>query len=134
MSAFYVISDDWADTSVAIIALGGEVDLASSPDLRERIFAHINAGRRRLILDLTDVTFIDSTAIGVLVGAVTRLRASGGGSLAVVCPERRDSLSVVVPAEGEGMIRQIIEVTGLDAGVALCSSRDQALAEIALAG
>lgn len=133
MSSFYVISDDTMDGEVAVIALGGEVDLDASPGLRERIFSHINAGRRRLILDLTDVTFIDSTAVGVMVGAVTRLRESGGGSLAVVCPERRDSMSVVVPAGGPSIVRQVFEVTGLDAGVALCSSREQAMHELALA-
>lgn len=134
MGPFYVISDETTEANVAIISLGGEVDFAASPGLRERIFAHLQAGCRQLILDLTDVTFIDSTAIGVLVGTVTRLRASGGGSLAVICPERRDSLSVVVPGDGAGMVREIFEIAGIDAGVALCSSREQALSELAVAG
>jgi anti-sigma B factor antagonist len=134
MSSFYVISDDTVEGDVAIIAMGGEVDLDASPALRERIFSHIKAGRRRIVLDLTDVTFIDSTAVGVLVGAVTRLRESGGGSVAVVCPEQREALSVVVPAGGANIVRQVFEVTGLDAGVALCGSREQALHELALAG
>jgi anti-sigma B factor antagonist len=133
MSSFYVISDNTTDEDVAILALGGEVDYSATPDLRERMFGRIKAGCRRLILDLTDVTFIDSTAVGAIVGAVTRMRESGGGSVAVVCPEHRDSLSVVVPA-GANFVRQIFEVTGLDAGVALCNSREQALAEMALAG
>lgn len=133
MSSFYVISDDTVDGEVVIIAMGGEVDLDASPSLRERLFSHIAAGRRRIVLDLTDVTFVDSTAVGVLVGAVTRMRESGGGSLAVVCPDCRDSLSVVVPGGGPSIVRQVFEVTGLDAGVALCNSREQALHELALA-
>jgi anti-sigma B factor antagonist len=134
MSSFYVISDDTMDEDVAIIALAGEVDFDASPNLRERIFSHIKSGRRRLMLDLTDVTFIDSTAVGVLISAVTRLRESGGGSLAVVCPERQRSISVVVPGGGPNVVRQVFEVTGLDAGVAVCSTRDEALSELALAG
>lgn len=133
MSSFYVISDDTTDDGVAVVALAGEVDFDASPDLRDRISAHIKAGRRRLMLDLTDVTFIDSTAVGVLIGAVTRLRESGDGSLAVVCPERRYSLSVAAPEGGPNVVRQVFEVTGLDAGVAVCDSRDEALSELALA-
>lgn len=134
MSSFYVISNETTPEGIAVIALAGEVDYDASPDLRERIFAHIKAGRKRLILDLTDVTFIDSTAVGVLIGAVTRLRESGGGSLAVVCPERRQSLSVVVPDGGPSVVRQVFEVTGLDAGVAICATREEALSELAVAG
>jgi anti-sigma B factor antagonist len=130
MSSFYVISDDTTDRNVALIALGGDIDFAASPALRDRISAHLKAGRRRVIVDLSDVTFIDSSAIGVLLGTVSRLRESGGGSVAVVCPERRRSMSVVVPQDGAGTVRQIFEVTGMDAGVALCSTREEALAEI----
>jgi len=132
MSSFYVIGDETTDSDVAIISLGGEVDFAASPALRERIFAHLHAGCRQLIVDLTDVTFIDSTAIAVLIGMVARLRASGGGSVAVICPEHADTLSVVVPAGGTNIVREVFEVTGLDAGIALCSSREQAFAELAL--
>jgi hypothetical protein len=42
------------------------------------------------VVDLSAVTFIDSTAIGVLMAAATALRESGGGSLAVVCAEEND--------------------------------------------
>ncbi len=134
MSSFYVISDETTGSEVAIIALGGEVDFSAAPGLRERIFAHLHAGCRQLIIDLTDVTFIDSTAIAVLVGTVARLRSSGGGSVAVICPEHADSLSVSVPGAGTNIVREVFEVTGLDAGIALCGSREEAFAELALAG
>jgi anti-sigma B factor antagonist len=133
MSSFYAISDDTQAEDLAIIAAAGELDFAASPALRERIFSHLDAGCERLVLDLTDVSFIDSTAIGVLIGAVTRLREAGAGTIAVVCPERRESLSGVVPAGGANMVRQVFEVTGLDAGIALCESRQEAVAELASA-
>jgi anti-sigma B factor antagonist len=131
MSSFYAISDDRSAEDLPIVALAGEVDFAASPALKERLFDHIDAGRERLILDLTAVTFIDSTAIGVLIGAATRLRSRGAGTLAVVCPERRRSMDGALPGGGASMVRQVFEVTGLDAGIALCSSREEAVAELA---
>jgi len=127
MNSFYIISDDATveDTTygdVAVVAMGGEIDYAASPQLRERIFGHIKAGRRRLVLDLSEATFIDSTAIGVLVGAVARLREAGGGSLAVVCAD-----------ENERVLR-IFEITGLDGMIALYRSREEALSALAPAG
>jgi anti-sigma B factor antagonist len=131
MSSFYLISDETADDEMAVVALAGEVDFDASPDLKARIFGHIKAGRRRLVLDLTDVTFIDSTAVGVLIGAVTRLRDTSGGAIAVVCPERRPALSGVLPGGGPSVVRQVFEVTGLDTGVAICATREEALLELA---
>jgi anti-sigma B factor antagonist len=132
MSSFYFISDETTPEDVGIIAMGGEIDYAASPELRERVFDHIKAGRRGLVIDLTDATFIDSTAIGVLVGAVARLREHDG-TLAIVCPDARPSQGVVWPRD-TNRIRQIIRITGLDAGVRLCDSRDEALFECAMVG
>ncbi len=128
MSSFFAISEDVTAGEVALIAMTGEIDYSVSPQLRERIFDHIDAGRRRVVLDLSDATFIDSTAIGVLVGASARLRGlgdadplafaghRGAGSLAIVCPEDNEH------------VEQILRITGVDAAVALYRDRDAALA------
>jgi anti-anti-sigma factor len=131
MSSFYFISNETTPQDVAVIAMGGEIDYAASPELRERLFTHIKAGRRGLVLDLSDATFIDSTAIGVLVGALSRLRESGHGTLAIVCPDGNDSLTVVWPKE-TSRIREILKISGLDAGVSLCRTREEALLECAV--
>lgn len=126
MSFFYIISDATVDDvgcgEIAVLAMGGEIDYAASPALRERIFAHIEAGRRHLVLDLSAATFIDSTAIGVLVGAVTRLQDTDDGSLAIVCPDENQS------------VLRIFDITGVDNMVALHGSREEALFALALAG
>jgi anti-sigma B factor antagonist len=131
MSSFFAISEDVTTGEIALIAMAGEIDYAVSPQLRERIFEHIEAGRRHIVLDLSAATFIDSTAIGVLAGAVTRLRggeqmtavpAEGAGSLAVVCPDENDKVG------------QILRITGLDAGVGWYGSREEALSGLALTG
>jgi anti-sigma B factor antagonist len=88
MSTFY-ISDETVEAAAAggvgVLAAGGEIDYAASPLLHEHVARQIKAGTRRLIIDLSGATFIDSTAIGVLVGAVGSLREACGGTLAVVC-------------------------------------------------
>src|SRR5690606_31224716 len=82
-----------------IIAVGGEIDVYTAPRLREAIVAAIEDGHRRLIVDVEQVEFLDSTGLGVLVGALKRVRADGG-SLDIVCTHER--------------ILKIFEITGLD--------------------
>jgi anti-sigma B factor antagonist len=123
MRTFYIGDDvhlEDAGPAVAVLVVGGEVDFEVSPQLKARIMRAIKSGARRLILDLSDVTFIDSTAIGVLAGAVERLDESGGGSLSVVCTHEK--------------VIQIFEITGLDNVVTVHPSRQDALAALAMAG
>jgi anti-anti-sigma factor len=127
MSFFYIgdnatVQGVEHDEDVLVVVVGGEVDYAASPQLRERVAEDIDAGRRRLVLDLSTATFVDSTAIGVLVGAAVRLNDLGGGSLAVVCSE-----------ENEHVLR-IFEIAGVDGLIALYDSRAEALSALAMAG
>jgi anti-sigma B factor antagonist len=123
MRTFYIgddVQDEGAGPDVAILVVGGEVDYEVSPQLKAHMMRALKAGSRRLILDLTDVTFIDSTAIGVLAGVVDKLDEAGGGSLSVVCTHEK--------------VMQIFEITGLDSVITLHPSREDALAALAPAG
>jgi len=124
MSSFYISDDvtatDLGGENVAVLVAGGEIDYEASPQLKEHNVSQIKSGRRRLVLDLSSATFIDSTAIGVLVGAVTKLDEAGGGSLAVVCEHEK--------------VLQIFEMVGLDSLIALHRSRAEALSALAMAG
>jgi anti-sigma B factor antagonist len=60
-----------------VVKVGGEIDMASAPELRECLHQMIDAGSRRLLVDLRQVSFIDSVGLGVLVGAKLRLREHG---------------------------------------------------------
>lgn len=71
-----------------VLEVGGEVDVYTAPRLRERIVELVEGGSRRIVVDLSRVEFLDSTGLGVLVGALKRLRAVGG-SLALVCCHER---------------------------------------------
>lgn len=124
MRSFYIGEDETVDPGkrgeVAVLVVGGEIDYEASPQLRASIVNAIKGGRRQLVLDLSAVTFVDSTAIGVMAGALARLEDAGGGSLAVVCTNDK--------------VLQIFEITGLDSVITLHGSRDEALSAIATAG
>jgi anti-sigma B factor antagonist len=127
MSFFYISDgaplDGWEDSAdIAMLVAGGDIDYDASPKLREQLADRIHAGARRLVVDLSKVTFIDSTAIGVLVGAVMRLHEEGGGTLAVVC------------AAENRRVTRIFEIAGVDSLIALHRSREEALLELTGAG
>lgn len=65
------------DGDVATVMAAGEIDLASSPDLRTELQALLDDGVRRLVLDLSGVSFIDSSGLGVLVGVLKRVEELG---------------------------------------------------------
>ena len=62
-----------------MIVLAGALDIATAPDLWSAIDAAIASGHSEVLLDLTDLTFVDSTGLGVFVRAGKELRAAGGG-------------------------------------------------------
>jgi anti-sigma B factor antagonist len=117
MSAFG-ITEEAVDDEVAVVAVTGYVDFDVAPMLKRGLVDCIEAGRSRLVVDLTDVGFIDSTAVGVLVGALKRLQESGG-SMVVVCTNEN--------------VRSIFELVGLDELVSLHRSRDDAISAFARA-
>src|ERR1700760_2315105 len=71
----------------AVLRVAGEVDVYTAPRLRERIRELAGAGTGHLIADLSEVDFLDSTGLGVLVGGLKRVREDGGSlALAVRTP------------------------------------------------
>ena len=67
------------DEATVVVRVVGEVDVATSPALREALVELIEGqGNLSIQLDLEHMTFIDSTGIGVLVGALRTLRGKGG--------------------------------------------------------
>jgi anti-sigma B factor antagonist len=112
----FQINDEEIDSTTHVIELGGEVDLYTAPEFKERLVELIESGKKRIVVDLSKATFIDSTTLGVLVGGVKRLRPSGG-SLALVCTDQN--------------ITKIFEITGLDRVFPIHDSRDEALSSVA---
>lgn len=73
--------DGWA-----VVTVAGEMDLISSPAVRQKVHDAVAEGRRSVVLDLADVRFCDSSGVGVLIGA-RRLMRSCAGRLRIVLPE-----------------------------------------------
>ena len=82
---FHIEDESHKEDSI-VIKLQGEVDLYAAPELKDHVNRAIESGKTKLVLDLTDATFIDSTPLGILVSGMKRLRPRGG-MLAVLCPD-----------------------------------------------
>ncbi len=96
-----------------VLEIGGEVDVYTAPRLRELLVDAVGAGDAHIVVDLVKVDFLDSTGLGVLVGAHRRLKA-GGGSLRLVCPHER--------------LLKIFRITGLDTVFDIHPSVEDAIA------
>jgi anti-sigma B factor antagonist len=110
------LSDEVLDGDLQIIRARGELDLYAAPELKRRLGDAIDGGKTRIVVDLTDAAFMDSTALGVLLGALRRLRVRDG-SLAV--------------ASNQPSILRILAVTGMDQVLDLHDSADAALEALA---
>ena len=113
-----LIADYSLDGRAHLIEVEGQVDLYSAPEFKERTARVIGTGKRCVIIDLSRVTFMDSTGLGVLVGALKRLRAA-----------RAELLLVVTDYD----IERLFELTGLDGVFRIYRSRDEALENVELA-
>ena len=111
----FQINDEQIDADTHVIELGGEIDLYTAPEFKERMVQVIEDGKKQVIVDLSKATFIDSTTLGVLVGGVKRLRPAGG-TLALVCSDQN--------------IVKIFEITGLDRVFPIHGTREDALAAV----
>jgi anti-sigma B factor antagonist len=97
---------------VVVVSLAGELDLYNANTVREALLECCAEEPQRLVVELSAVTFIDSTALGVLIEARTRL------------PNRRGFLLASPGLE----TRRALEISGLDRHFAVHESLDQALA------
>ena len=114
-TAPFSVEDIEVDATTHVVDVAGEVDLYSAPELKEHVLSAIDAGKTRSVVDLTSTTSIDSTTLGVLVGARKRLREHDG-ALAVVCADE-DKL-------------HLFEMTGLDRVFSIHPDRPAALAAV----
>lgn len=98
MDDSFAISESSADEA-AVVTVAGEIDIATAPRLREHLGTALERDKPVLVVDLLGVTFIDSTALGALIGGLRAARQAG------------TSLRLVV---SEPRILKVFEITGLD--------------------
>ncbi|HSD82066.1 MAG TPA: STAS domain-containing protein [Solirubrobacteraceae bacterium] len=102
-----------AHDGIHVVAVSGELDVAGAAEVRTALALATSGRAGALVLDLSDVSFIDSTGLGTLLRADDRLRADGVRMI-VVCPP--------------GPVQRLLAMTRLDGHLALEGDRPAALA------
>ena len=72
------ITVDERESGAAIVTLTGRLDLLSAPSVKARLAEEVAAGRKKLVVDLGAVSFIDSSGLGALIGGLKAARVAGG--------------------------------------------------------
>lgn len=93
-----------------VLAVTGEIDVHTAPELRSQLLELVRAGRYDLVIDLSEVGFLDSTGLGVLIGALRRVQAHEG------------SITLIGARES---VLKIFRVTGLTAVFHIHDSLDE---------
>ena len=112
MAEGFEITDRKVDDDTHVVSVTGEIDLFTAPEFKQHVSEPIDAGVSRVVVDLLATTFIDSSSLGVLIGAHRRLKLRGG-SLVIVCDN--------------DAITKTFRITGLDGVFTLVASLDDAL-------
>ena len=104
----------------SIVRLSGELDLANAGVVERELQLALADGNGRVVLDLGDLTFIDSTGIALIVRAWQRVDAAAGnggeGGLVLCCQNEQ--------------VRRVLEVTGLEHSLRVVATRDEAIAAL----
>lgn len=100
---------------IVTLKLNGEVDVYTAPKLKSRLIDLVDQGKFKIIVDLEDVDFMDSSGLGVLVGGLKRVR-SHDGAIALVCTQEN--------------ILKIFRITGLVKVFPIFDHQDQAVQSV----
>ena len=103
-------------SNIPVVEMEGEVDVYTAPQLKQQLLSLLEAGNSHMVVDLTRVEYLDSTALGVLIGGLKRVRERDG-NLPLICPSPR--------------IRRVFEITGLDKIFDIYNSEGEAKTELA---
>lgn len=101
-----------SDAGLPVVAVSGEVDVYSAPALKDNLTELLQSGADTVIVDLSEVAFLDSTGLGALVEA-RAATTEKGGSLPLVCQHER--------------ILKLFTITGLDGVFAIHPTLDDAV-------
>ncbi len=102
-------------SGIPVLKVAGEIDLYTSPDFKSAIISIIDNGKKDIVIDLSEVGYMDSGGFGVLLGAVRRVKPLSGSINLVGCSEN---------------IRRILNITRLDTIFGLYPTVGEAVAAI----
>mgnify|MGYP002336304487 CR=1 FL=1 len=97
-----------------ILTLDGEFDLSSAPEVRAALDGAVDAGTRKIVVDMLSCSFVDSTGLGVLLHAAKRIEGKGG--MAIACVDEQ--------------IRRLLGLTMIDRTIPVFANREDALANL----
>ena len=100
--------------AICVATPAGEIDLATAPLLKSRLVGLLGDGFSRFVIDLSEVRYLDSTGLGVLIAFSRRLTEDG----------------VIALAQAPSSVAALLELTGLDATFEVFTSVDEALAHV----
>jgi anti-anti-sigma factor len=103
-----------ADAGVLIVNVSGRLDSVTSPRLDAEVRRQLDAGQRRLVFDLSQLEYISSAGLRVLLAAARQLR--GQGAVAVAGPN--------------DLVRQVIEIAGVTGFIQICDDTGDATAAL----
>jgi anti-sigma B factor antagonist len=95
-----------------VVSVAGELDMYTVPAFKQQLLEAFHDGAGRIVVDLSDCEFLDSTALGVLVGMRERLG--------------EDEHRLLLVAEQRNVVK-IFEITGLDRAFTIVPTRESAL-------
>jgi anti-anti-sigma factor len=109
------------EDGVRVVAVRGELDLSTAPDLEPALEAAVVAADAPVLVDLSECEFIDSTGIALIVRAWQRLDESVDGN---------SGKPKVVICSANAQVLRVLEVTGLEDSIPIHGNRDDALAAL----
>ncbi len=112
------IIEEQRENNITILKLEGELDVYTSPKLKEKIVTLISAERPFVVLDLEGLSYMDSTGLGVMAAGLKRVRENDG-NIVLVSPRK--------------IIQKILEITNMDVSLKIYQSYEEAIAKLAIA-
>jgi anti-sigma B factor antagonist len=100
-----------------VLELEGEFDLSSAPEVRAALDRAVDQGTRRIVVDMLECGFVDSTGLGVLLHTAKRIEGEGG--MAIACIDEQ--------------IRRLLGLTMIDRTIPVFATREDALADVGAA-
>ena len=107
------VTESDVDDHTHVLALRGELDVATVPRLADPLRDVIAAGKTAVVIDLGELTFLDSTGLMVLLNGLRRV-VRQGGNLAIVCTNPT--------------VLRLFDITGTKTTFTVVESRDEAMA------
>lgn len=109
------ITEDSVDDRTHVLHVRGEVHVSTAPELSSRLNDAIDVGRTAIVIDLSEVEFIDSTGLSVLLSAQRRIDRAAG-RMALVC--------------ANPTVMRLFEITHLDSTFAILATGEEALKHV----